>query len=209
MGQSRPLFCLFSFFSRYNFNTNWKKCRWYAWDSNPGPQDGRRIRNLYFLTRSHSFDLIISIELISLIRLYTWIRIRVSRSTSRWLNFFLFDQSLHLLLLDNSPVSQNWLSLSLSLSLSLPLSRFLLILAILTVIARIKGSKVENDLKPIERRQLRQKQKSKQSSSTFFNWNRPESKSWLTLGRERERKNRVPFINEDLLNEHAAATSSI
>ena len=31
-------FCLFSFFSRYNFNTNWKKHWWCAWDSNPGPQ---------------------------------------------------------------------------------------------------------------------------------------------------------------------------
>ena len=30
-------FCLFSLFSRYNFNnTNWKKFRWHAWDSNPG-----------------------------------------------------------------------------------------------------------------------------------------------------------------------------
>ena len=37
MGQSRPLFCLFSFFSSYNFNnTNWKKHWWCAWDSNPG-----------------------------------------------------------------------------------------------------------------------------------------------------------------------------
>ena len=44
MGQSR-LFCFFSFFSCYNFNTNWKKLRWCAWDSNPGPQDGRRRRN--------------------------------------------------------------------------------------------------------------------------------------------------------------------
>ena len=35
-------FCLFSFFSCYNFNnTNWKKHWWCAWDSNPGPQDGR------------------------------------------------------------------------------------------------------------------------------------------------------------------------
>ena len=42
MGQSRPLFCLFSSFSSYNFNnTNWKKHWWCAWDSNPGPQDGR------------------------------------------------------------------------------------------------------------------------------------------------------------------------
>ena len=39
-------FCLFLIFSRYNFNnTNWKKCRWCAWDSNPGPQDGRRRWN--------------------------------------------------------------------------------------------------------------------------------------------------------------------
>ena len=39
-------FCLFSLFSRYNFNnTNWKKLRWCAWDSNPGPQDGWRRRN--------------------------------------------------------------------------------------------------------------------------------------------------------------------
>ena len=46
MGQSWPLFVYFSFFSGYNFNnTNWKKCRWCAWDSNPGPQDGRRRRN--------------------------------------------------------------------------------------------------------------------------------------------------------------------
>ena len=45
MGQSRPLFCLFLFFSRYNFNTNWKKRRWCAWDSNLGPQDGRRRQN--------------------------------------------------------------------------------------------------------------------------------------------------------------------
>ena len=34
-------FGLFSFFSRYNFNTNWKKDRWCAWDSNPGSQDER------------------------------------------------------------------------------------------------------------------------------------------------------------------------
>ena len=45
MGQSRPLFVLFSVFSCYNFNTNWKKRRWCAWDLNPGSQDGRRRRN--------------------------------------------------------------------------------------------------------------------------------------------------------------------
>ena len=38
-------FCVFSSFSRYNFNTNWKKRRWCAWNSNPGPQDGRRRQN--------------------------------------------------------------------------------------------------------------------------------------------------------------------
>ena len=38
-------FCLFSFFSHYNFNTYWNKHRWCAWDSNPGPQDGRRRLN--------------------------------------------------------------------------------------------------------------------------------------------------------------------
>ena len=37
-------FCLFSLFSHYNFN-NWKKNRWCAWESNPGPHDGRRRRN--------------------------------------------------------------------------------------------------------------------------------------------------------------------
>ena len=47
----RPIpasFCLFSFFSNSNDNlnnTNWKKRRWCAWDSNPGPQDGRRRWN--------------------------------------------------------------------------------------------------------------------------------------------------------------------
>ena len=40
MGQSRPLLCLFSH-HKFN-NTNWKKCRWCAWDSNPQPQDGGR-----------------------------------------------------------------------------------------------------------------------------------------------------------------------
>ena len=33
VGQSRPLFCLFSSFSHYNFNnTNWKKHKWCAWE---------------------------------------------------------------------------------------------------------------------------------------------------------------------------------
>ena len=45
MGHSRPLFCLFSSFSCYNFNTNWKKHRWWALDSNLGLQDGRRREN--------------------------------------------------------------------------------------------------------------------------------------------------------------------
>ena len=39
-------FCLFSSVSLYNSNdTKWKKRRWCAWDSNPGPQDGRRRQN--------------------------------------------------------------------------------------------------------------------------------------------------------------------
>ena len=38
-------FCLFLSFSHYNFNnTNWKKCRWCAQDSNLRPQDGRHRR---------------------------------------------------------------------------------------------------------------------------------------------------------------------
>ena len=45
-GPTPASFCLFSSFSRYNFsNTNWKKHRWYAWDTNPRPQNGRRRRN--------------------------------------------------------------------------------------------------------------------------------------------------------------------
>ena len=40
-------FCLFLFFSHYNFNnTNRKKHRWCAWDLNPGWQDGRSRRIL-------------------------------------------------------------------------------------------------------------------------------------------------------------------
>ena len=60
MGLSWPLFVYFSFFSGYNFNnTNWKKYRRCAWDSNPGPKDGRHRQNhgampasyqCYFLT---------------------------------------------------------------------------------------------------------------------------------------------------------------
>ena len=38
-------FCLFLLFSHYNFNTNWKKHRWCAWETNLGPQDGRRRQN--------------------------------------------------------------------------------------------------------------------------------------------------------------------
>ena len=46
MGQSRPLFVYFRPFLITNFNnTNLKKCRWCAWDSNPEQQDGRHRRN--------------------------------------------------------------------------------------------------------------------------------------------------------------------
>ena len=47
-------FCLFSFFS-YNFNTNWKKRRWCAWDLNPGPQDGRRRRNHWAMAATNVY----------------------------------------------------------------------------------------------------------------------------------------------------------
>ena len=52
MGQTRPLFRLFSSFShsnnKYSFifnNINWKKHRWCAWDSNLELQDDRCRRN--------------------------------------------------------------------------------------------------------------------------------------------------------------------
>ena len=58
MGQFRPLFCLFSSFSHYNFNnTKLKKHIWWAWDSNPGPQDGRR-RNHGALASAQRFRLL-------------------------------------------------------------------------------------------------------------------------------------------------------
>ena len=48
-------FCLFLFFSHYNFNTNtnWKKHRWCAWDSNPRPHDGRHRRNHGAMAATH------------------------------------------------------------------------------------------------------------------------------------------------------------
>ena len=55
----RPLFCLFLLFSRYNFNTNWKKRRWCAWDPNPGPQDGRRRRSYGGHPNYVSFELFV------------------------------------------------------------------------------------------------------------------------------------------------------
>ena len=45
MGQSRPLFRLFSSFSHHNSIINWKTRRWCAWELNPGLLDGRRRRN--------------------------------------------------------------------------------------------------------------------------------------------------------------------
>ena len=62
MGQYRPLFCLFSFFSRYNFNINWKKRRWCAWDSNPGPQDGRRRWNHGAMAATPNFCILTSVK---------------------------------------------------------------------------------------------------------------------------------------------------
>ena len=44
MGKCRPLLFIFGL-SHYNFNnTNWKKHRWCAWDSNLRPRDGRHRR---------------------------------------------------------------------------------------------------------------------------------------------------------------------
>ena len=61
-GPIRASFCLFSSFSRYNFNnTNWKKHRWCAWDSNPRPQDGRRRRYHGAMAAGHS-ELVLSIR---------------------------------------------------------------------------------------------------------------------------------------------------
>ena len=43
MGQSRPLFVYFRYFlDTISIKQIEKKCRWSAWESNPGPQDGRR-----------------------------------------------------------------------------------------------------------------------------------------------------------------------
>ena len=49
----RHLFWLFSFFSQQNSNTNWKKHRCCAWDSNPGPQDGRHRRIHWAIAADH------------------------------------------------------------------------------------------------------------------------------------------------------------
>ena len=43
MGQSWPLLFIFVFSTLHN-SINWWKCRWCAWDSNMGRQDGKRTR---------------------------------------------------------------------------------------------------------------------------------------------------------------------
>ena len=53
MDQSRPLFCSFSSLPHHKSITNWKKRRWSAWDSNPGPQNGRRRRNHGAMAATH------------------------------------------------------------------------------------------------------------------------------------------------------------
>ena len=45
MGHSRPLFVYFCYFLVTTSIQIEKKHRWCAWDSNPGPQDGRRRQN--------------------------------------------------------------------------------------------------------------------------------------------------------------------
>ena len=54
MGQSRPLFCFFVLFTS-QINYKLKKCRWSAWDSNPGPQDGRRRQNYRAMVATQIF----------------------------------------------------------------------------------------------------------------------------------------------------------
>ena len=50
-------FCLFSSFSHYNFNnTNWKKHRWCAWESNPRPKDGKRRQYHGAMAAANSYD---------------------------------------------------------------------------------------------------------------------------------------------------------
>ena len=58
MSQSRPLFVYFVLF-HYNFNnTNWKKHRCCARDSNPRPQDGRRRLNHGAMAASPTLQLV-------------------------------------------------------------------------------------------------------------------------------------------------------
>ena len=51
MCQTQTLFCLFSSFPQHNdkhstkFDFNWTKHKWCTWDSNPGPQIGRRDKS--------------------------------------------------------------------------------------------------------------------------------------------------------------------
>ena len=53
VGQSRPLFVNFSSFLVTISIQIEKKHRWCAWDSNPGPQDGRRRRNHGAMVATH------------------------------------------------------------------------------------------------------------------------------------------------------------
>ena len=49
-----PVSFLFSSFSHFNFNnTNWKKLRWRAWDSNLRLQDARRRQNHRAMAADH------------------------------------------------------------------------------------------------------------------------------------------------------------
>ena len=101
-------FCLFSFFSCYNFNTNWKKHRLCAWDSNPGPQDGRRRQNHGVMAATHKLPFLLwpdvlkllaitipetflpSIAIVNLIAIMPWLRqldICHRQSDHIWRNF--------------------------------------------------------------------------------------------------------------------------
>ena len=84
MGQSRPLFCLFLFFSHYNFNTNWKKRRWCAWDSNLGLQNGRRRQNHRAMAATQLHPILKRLLIVGKLR--PWVQ-------SYWLENFLYYDS--------------------------------------------------------------------------------------------------------------------
>ena len=127
MGKSRLVFVLLAFFSHYNVdNTNWKKPRWCARDSNPGPLDGRCRRNHGAMVGALHLYLCLSISIlppsffISLTFSFS-LSFVLPISLSFFTSFSSFFSSFGI-----CPYDSCSFSLSLSLSLSLfchPLSR--------------------------------------------------------------------------------------